>query len=68
MSFSGTVGLSWEPAPGREGIDVEFSVAFAKETDGSNMHHDAEETDKKKKVRAVFIPSRHQSLQNNTRL
>ena len=55
MSFSGIVGLPWEPAPGREGVEVKSSVAFAKETDGSNMSHDTEETDKKKKVRAVYI-------------
>ena len=54
-SFSWIVGLPWEPVPGREGIEVKSSVAFAKETDGSNMHHDAEETDKKKKARAVNI-------------
>ena len=53
VSFSGIVGPPWEPVPGREGIEVKSSVAFAKETDGSNMHHDAEETDKKKTVRAV---------------
>ena len=54
VSFSGIVGLPWEPVPGREGIEVKSSVAFAKETDGSNMHHDAEETDKKK-ARVVYI-------------
>ena len=47
MSFSEIVGLPWEPVPGREGIEVKSSVAFATETDGSNMRHDAEETDKK---------------------
>ena len=69
MSFSGIVGLPWEPVPEREGIEVKSSVAFAKETDGSNMHHDAEETEKKKKVRAVYISRADiMSLQNNTRL
>ena len=45
MSFSGVVGLPWEPVPGREGIEVKSSVAFAKETAGSNMSHETEETD-----------------------
>jgi len=55
VSFSGVVGLPWEPVPGREGIEVKSSVAFAKETDGSNMSHETEDADKKKKVRAVYI-------------
>ena len=55
MSFSGVVGLPWEPVPGREGIEVKSSVAFAKETDGSKMSHETEDADKKKKVRAVYI-------------
>ena len=29
-SFSGIVGLPWEPAPGREGAELKSSVAFAK--------------------------------------
>ena len=55
MSFSEVVGLPWEPVPGREGIEVKSSVAFAKETNGSNMSHRPEDAGKKKKVRAVYI-------------
>ena len=49
MSFSEVVGLPWEPVPGREGIEVKSSVAFARETDGSNMSHGTEDAEKKKK-------------------
>ena len=55
MNFCGIVGQPWEPTPGRVWVEVKSSVAFAKETDGSNMSHDTEEADKKKKVRAVYI-------------
>ena len=68
MSFSEVVGLPWEPVPGREGIEVKSSVAFAKETDGSNMSHRPEDAEKKKKVRAVYISRADISRYNDTRM